>query len=181
MDSRRRLGPQTSKGNASGQPKKISSQALLRCETEDEAEKYIVLMSPLFDHESKQENTSGLLAQPFPKQDRQDRKQDGPSEELRKLKYAADGGTIGNSGVNGKTQGPPLDISELGIVAHNVPLDEHPSFFRFAAMLLSGLTILDHKAQAIFRADNGWIGCGYPPSPVHGHGWISAFSIHGYP
>ncbi|KAK1042065.1 hypothetical protein LTR74_018560, partial [Friedmanniomyces endolithicus] len=117
---------------------------------EDEAEKYIVLISPLFDHESKQENASGSLAQLFPKQDRQNRKQDGPGEELRELKSAADGGTVGHSGVDSKNQGPPLDISELGTAADNVPLDEHPSFFRFAEMLPSGLAILDHKAQAVF-------------------------------
>ncbi|KAK4888991.1 hypothetical protein LTR27_012167 [Elasticomyces elasticus] len=107
-----------------GQPKRISSQALLRCEPEDEAEKYIALISPLFDRERKLQNASGLLAQLLPNQD-------GLGEEQRELKSAADGGTIGQTGVDSKNQGSSLGISEPD-------------------MLPSGLAILDHKAQAVF-------------------------------
>ncbi|KAK5123204.1 hypothetical protein LTR85_003403 [Meristemomyces frigidus] len=154
-----------------GEPKRISSQALLCSESQGEAEKYIVLISPLFDPESKQETASGLLAQLFPiqsrKEDRnQDRKQDGTQdrkqgqkqdgkqtrsgEEGRELKSAADGVTVGHSSGEIHEPDQPVDISELGSVADSLPLDEHPFFFRFAEMLPSGLAILDHKAQAVF-------------------------------
>ncbi|KAK4540592.1 hypothetical protein LTR36_009122 [Oleoguttula mirabilis] len=146
-----------------GEPKRIPSQALLRSDPENNAEKYVVLISPLFDNESERETASGLLAQLFPKQSRrkdperdrkqhreQDRKQDGSGEEGRELKSAADGDAVGVSSGNSQSQDKPAEISELGTITNDLPLDEHSFFFRFAEMLPSGLAILDHKAQAVF-------------------------------
>lgn len=151
-----------------GEPKRVSSEALLRSGVEGDAEKYIVLLSPLFDPEHKQELAVGVLAQLIPKrnhdqdsnQDRtkdckQDQRHDGTPGETPKMKSAAGGKTVGDSG-NADDQDPPANISELGTVADNLPLDEHPFFYRFAEMLPSGLAILDHKAQAVFVNQNFW-------------------------
>lgn len=129
-----------------GMPRRIPSSSILRS---DQAKDYTVLLSPLFDDQSSSEGAHGLLAQLLPKSDIRG----GNASEGEKS--MPEGGTTGNGSLDAnledpKMNGPQLDISRLGTVADNVPLDEHPFFHRFAEMLPSGLAILDHQAQAVF-------------------------------
>lgn len=109
-----------------GTPKRLDATQLLGKGTSaDDPESGIykpVLVSPLFDSDGGE--AVGLLAQLVP--------QDLPRR--------------GGSHQASKPQKKPrdLDISELGNV-HDIPLDEHPFFRRFAELLPSGLAILDHK------------------------------------
>ncbi|RMY26348.1 hypothetical protein D0867_00107 [Hortaea werneckii] len=132
-----------------GLPKSIPSASLLRTER---GEDYTVLVSPLFDEHNNFDGASGLLAQllPRPNLSHHSRLQRHGLE-----RSLDDGGTFGQSGPgqlrkDANNNAPQLDISQLGKVVDNVPLDEHPFFHRFAEMLPSGLAILDHKAQAVF-------------------------------
>jgi signal transduction histidine kinase/CheY-like chemotaxis protein len=131
-----------------GAPKRVSSRALLRGDSMEKAEEYTVLLSPLFDGQCDKEGASGVLAQMLPR----------PLHQTKRSKHSAkEGSSFGNQGhANNnlkKSDGSPnqeLDISQLGTVVDNVPLDEHPFFHRFAEMLPTGLAILDHRAQAVF-------------------------------
>ncbi|KAI7721175.1 hypothetical protein KC353_g1578 [Hortaea werneckii] len=132
-----------------GLPKSIPSASLLRTER---GEDYTVLVSPLFDEHMKDGGATGLLAQLLPRPNLRHHSR-LPRHGLERS--LDDGGTFGQSGPgqlrkDTKDNAPQLDISQLGKVVDNVPLDEHPFFHRFAEMLPSGLAILDHKAQAVF-------------------------------
>ncbi|KAK5137364.1 hypothetical protein LTR08_008942 [Meristemomyces frigidus] len=135
-----------------GQPRHIPSHALLRGENQNEAEKYTVLISPLFDDQSNAEGASGLFAQLLPQKDGQSQTQKlkRRKEEISEQKSQSDDGSPRRDGFAPRRKGPVLDTSKLGTVADNTPLDEHPFFRRFADLLPSGLAILDHKAQAVF-------------------------------
>ncbi|KAK1067413.1 hypothetical protein LTR74_006458 [Friedmanniomyces endolithicus] len=114
-----------------GQQKMISSRDLLRSGSENQAERFTVLISPLFADDGPEAKAVGLLAQMLPKHD--DDAEEGskdratPGITKAKVDHFAKDGTI-----------------------DRVPLDEHPFFHRFAEMLPSGLAILDHKAHAVF-------------------------------
>ncbi|KAK1062870.1 hypothetical protein LTR74_009950 [Friedmanniomyces endolithicus] len=114
-----------------GQPRMISSRDLLRSGSKDQAERFTVLISPLFAEDGPEAKAVGLLAQMLPKHDDEaeeeskDRATPGITKE--KMDHLVKDGTI-----------------------DRVPLDEHPFFHRFAEMLPSGLAILDHKAHAVF-------------------------------
>jgi len=116
-----------------GEPRKLSSQALLRSEKSND---YTVLLSPLFEGQNGKEGANGVLAQLLPKPDDK-----GQTEEKGKEHSVGGGGKFGHSGFDNKNQkgqegqeglGRELDISKLGTVVDNVPLDEHPFFHRFA-------------------------------------------------
>ena len=135
-----------------GQPSHIASHALLRSESDKEAEKYTVLISPLFDDKDKAEGANGLLAQFLPKKNAKDQGRKPPrrKEGSSAQNHRDDGGGPRRPGFAPRGKGPALDTSDLGSIADNTPLDEHPFFRRFAEMLPSGLAILDHEAQAVF-------------------------------
>lgn len=100
-----------------------------------------VLLSPLFSSES--EEAVGVLAQLIPiDPPKRLPGKDGDDEDA--------GRSVQASARDDSTQLNHVDISELGKVVDEFPLDEHPFFHRFAEMLPSGLAILDHRAQAIF-------------------------------
>ncbi|KAK0927956.1 hypothetical protein LTR29_017528 [Friedmanniomyces endolithicus] len=114
-----------------GQQKKIASRDLLRSDSEDQDERFTVLVSPLFADDGPKAEVAGLLAQMFPKHD-----SDG-EEEIKDR----DTPSMGTA--------KPDDIVKHDKI-DSVPLDEHPFFHRFAEMLPSGLAILDHKAHSVF-------------------------------
>ncbi|KAF2421022.1 hypothetical protein EJ08DRAFT_526176 [Tothia fuscella] len=87
---------------------------------------YNLLLSPItLDDTSSQ----GVLAQLFPAQD------------MGATRPDSRGRTPSNT--DAKLDGAPFPLDDL-------PLDEHPFFQRFAAMLPTGLAILNHKAEAIY-------------------------------
>lgn len=120
-----------------GRPKRVDSREFLDGDAKDTKEKYTVLISPLFTDGKR--DAAGLFAQFLPR----------PSiNKGVKRRKSDESGSFSHSGLDGRNG--KLDISQLGKVVDNVPLDEHPFFHRFAEMLPSGLAILDHRAQAVF-------------------------------
>ncbi|KAI0126332.1 histidine kinase [Xylariales sp. AK1849] len=123
-----------------GKPKRIEAHELLRSNARHSknTEDYTVLISPFHDNEE----VAGLVAQLLPKRQsqashRKSSAKKGPAEPPLHDQAKS---TIHHE----------LDISQLGKVSDDVPLDKHPFFHRFAEMLPTGLAILDHRAQAIF-------------------------------
>ncbi|KAK0252425.1 hypothetical protein LTS09_012543 [Friedmanniomyces endolithicus] len=114
-----------------GQPRMISSRDLLRSGSKDQAERFTVLISPLFADDGPEAKAVGLLTQMLPKHnddaEEEAKDRDTPGITKAKFDHFAKDGTI-----------------------DRVTLDEHPFFHRFAEMLPSGLAILDHKAHAVF-------------------------------
>lgn len=116
-------------------PKRLESRQLVR----NDAQKYTVLLSPLFYDQSNDsdEIAAGVLAQVMPRCTLEDQQ--------------------GSSSSTTKRSGSPSPLGEQSSKISNdsdsvdkVPLDEHPFFHRFAEMLPTGLAILDHEANAIF-------------------------------
>ncbi|KAK1080079.1 hypothetical protein LTR48_007898, partial [Friedmanniomyces endolithicus] len=114
-----------------GQQKMISSRDLLRSGAESQAERFTVLISPLFADDGPEAKAVGLLAQMLPKHD--DDAEEGTKDRTTR----------------GITKAKMDHLVKDGTI-DRVPLDEHPFFHRFAEMLPSGLAILDHKVLYIF-------------------------------
>lgn len=122
-----------------GKPKRVQATQLLGNDALEKGSSDLyhpALLSPLFDGESG--DAVGLLAQLIPRQDANTPQSHSADE------------SEGESPSASSQQVHHLDISELGSVVDQFPLDEHPFFHRFAEMLPSGLAILDHRAQAVF-------------------------------
>ena len=80
---------------------------------------------------------SGVLVQLFQTSDKQEDKKNEQNSIMRQIQQALSGKSDGNSG-NAKN------------LLDDLPLDENPFFQRFAAMLPTGMAILNHKAEAVF-------------------------------
>ncbi|TLD24403.1 Phytoene desaturase [Venturia nashicola] len=90
---------------------------------------YHALLSPIWDRADTL--ASGTVAQFFPRPSTSQRKEPEPLENIE-------------GDVTAKRPSPTRRRTD------EIPLDQHPFFQRFAAMLPTGLAILDHKAEAVF-------------------------------
>ena len=116
-----------------GSPAKISSHALLREKKQTDAERYLVLASPLFSPSVNE--AKGVFCQMIATNEQSTRGQ----------------ATDSDAQPNDKSrQGVVANLTELGVEDDSTPLDEHPFFHRFAEMIPTGLAILDHNARAVF-------------------------------
>jgi hypothetical protein len=94
---------------------------------------YQALLSPLMDRDDKV--GSGVVIQLFQMSQGQERKKSEQNDISHEAQQALSG--HGSGGINGKGSSK---------VFENLPLDENPFFQRFAAMLPTGMAILNHKA-----------------------------------
>lgn len=122
-----------------GKPRKILAGELLRTKATSviiPSTYSSVLLSPLFAIEG--EEVVGLLAQLIPQESNE---ASPPNDHQLSPDASKD---------NGLSAANVLDISKLGSVMDEPPMDQHPFFHRFAEMLPTGLAILDHEAKAVF-------------------------------
>lgn len=98
---------------------------------------YQALLSPLMDRDDKV--GSGVVIQLFQMSQGQERKKSEQNDISHEAQQALSG--HGSGEINGKGSSK---------VFENLPLDENPFFQRFAAMLPTGMAILNHKAEAVF-------------------------------
>jgi PAS domain-containing protein len=98
---------------------------------------YQALLSPLMED---LHIASGVVIQLFQMSHEQEQKKSQQDGVLRKVQEALAGGKSGTK-LNVIGGNDPLD---------NLPLDENPFFQRFAAMLPTGMAILNYQAEAVF-------------------------------
>jgi signal transduction histidine kinase/CheY-like chemotaxis protein len=117
-----------------GTPMAVQSRDLLRSHGK-ESQDHVVLLSPLLEADTWV--AKGVMAQLFPAPDspEPDASPGRPHE-------------LPASSQELQQQRRPSNMTSKRI--HEIPLDEHPFFHRFAEMLPNGLAILNHKAEAVF-------------------------------
>lgn len=130
-----------------GRPRRVSAKQLMGSVSSDNATASVyspVLLSPVFgaEGEGEDEEVIGVMAQLVP-QDSYKAPATGTSELQSR-------DSVDDASKSSSQTPHQLDVSQLGSVVDELPLDEHPFFHRFAEMLPSGLAILDHRAQAVF-------------------------------
>ncbi|QDS67716.1 hypothetical protein FKW77_005712 [Venturia effusa] len=99
---------------------------------------YNSLLSPIWD--SPDTLASGTVAQFFPRPSTSQRAVPEPLENVEGSEAVENH----EGSVTAKRPSPTRKRTD------EIPLDQHPFFQRFAAMLPTGLAILDHKAEAVF-------------------------------
>jgi PAS domain-containing protein len=112
----------------------LQAELFLNSEAQDGV-KYQALLSPLMDGD--EDLASGVIIQLFQMTQGQERRKSEQQGILRQVQEALSG----KGGEQIKGQNNPLD---------SLPLDENPFFQRFAAMLPTGMAILNYKAEAVF-------------------------------
>lgn len=120
-----------------GKPRQCLQADLFLNKKAQDGRSYQALLSPIMEREEKV--ASGVLVQLFEMSSQQETQRDKQQGMLQRVHDALSSG----SGDNEKIRSDKSLLDDL-------PLDENPFFQRFAALLPTGMAILNHKAEAVF-------------------------------